>query len=537
MLKAKNTDFNSIKNNVVRNFIGKKMTHSDSGYVKDLAYSYGYFSELNPQNIKLKFLSAGFLTPEFGTACELGFGQGLSVNIHAAASLCTWYGTDFNESQASFAKEIAVASKAKIHLFGEAFSEFTNRDLPDFDYIGLHGIWSWVSDENRQIIVDFIRKKLKVGGVAYIGYNTLPGWAAFAPMRNLMKLHLENSESADNEIFSHIDSSIEFAEKLLSTKPLFGEVNPLVSERIKKIKKQNPTYLAHEYFNDIWNPSLFNTIAEWLSEADLSYACSASYLDHVDVVNLTKEQLTFLAEIKNPVFKETVRDFMINRYFRRDYWVKKAKRLTPIEQIQELRNVRLLMTAYRPEVKMKIDGSLGEAILTENIYAPILNLMADYKIRSIFEIEEAVKEKGIDLSQLLEIILVLCHQCTFSIVQEDKEITKSKATTANLNSYLIHNACNNKEIVFLASPVTGGGVNVNWFQQMFLLAIQKGMEKPEEWASFVKQMLDSQGQTLVRNGKLLKTAEEKLSHLSTQANEFAVKFLPILRALHIELAP
>jgi len=44
--------------------------------------------------------------------------------------------------------------------------------LPDFDYIGLHGIWSWISDENRQVIVDFIRKKLKVGGVLYISYNT-----------------------------------------------------------------------------------------------------------------------------------------------------------------------------------------------------------------------------------------------------------------------------------------------------------------------------------------------------------------------------
>jgi SAM-dependent methyltransferase len=66
-------------------------------------------------------------------------------------------------------------------LFDESFAEFASRDLPEFDYIGLHGIWSWISDENRAVIVDFIRRKLKVGGVLYISYNTLPGWAPLPP--------------------------------------------------------------------------------------------------------------------------------------------------------------------------------------------------------------------------------------------------------------------------------------------------------------------------------------------------------------------
>ena len=72
-----------------------------------------------------------------------------------------------------------MASGAAAKLFDQAFAEFCARpDLPDFDFIGLHGIWSWISDENRAVIVDFIRRKLKVGGVLYISYNTQPGWAA-----------------------------------------------------------------------------------------------------------------------------------------------------------------------------------------------------------------------------------------------------------------------------------------------------------------------------------------------------------------------
>jgi len=41
--------------------------------------------------------------PAFGVACELGFGQGLSANLHAAGSLIEWHGTDFNPAQAGFA--------------------------------------------------------------------------------------------------------------------------------------------------------------------------------------------------------------------------------------------------------------------------------------------------------------------------------------------------------------------------------------------------------------------------------------------------
>ena len=72
----------------------------------------------------------------------------------------------------------APCEVASANLSDESFEEFCRRqDLPDFDFIGLHGIWSWVSDKNRQVIVDFIRRKLKVGGVVYVSYNTQPGWA------------------------------------------------------------------------------------------------------------------------------------------------------------------------------------------------------------------------------------------------------------------------------------------------------------------------------------------------------------------------
>ena len=63
------------------------------GYVTDTEYVYDYQQELNPLRQRLLCLASGFAIPKPKVACELGFGQGLSINIHAAASAVGWWGT------------------------------------------------------------------------------------------------------------------------------------------------------------------------------------------------------------------------------------------------------------------------------------------------------------------------------------------------------------------------------------------------------------------------------------------------------------
>ena len=74
---------------------------------------------------------------------------------------------------------------------------------------------------------------------------------------------------------------------------------------------------------------------------------------------------------------------------------------------------------------------------------------------------------------------------------------------------------------------------VERIQQLFVLASQQGNKKPEDWAVFVAQILAAQGQKIIKDGKPIETAEEQLTELIAQANEFAVKQLPILKALQI----
>ena len=104
---------------------------------------------------------------------------------------------------------------------------------------------------------------------------------------------------------------------------------------------------------------------------------------------------------------------------------------------------------------------------------------------------------------------------------------------AALNKYLCNRAQFGKDIETLASPVTGGGIGVNRFQQLFLLTIAQGKKQPAEWVAFTWQLLMAQGQRLVQAGKTLESADENIAELTKLAEAFAEKQLPILRALQV----
>jgi len=510
------------------------MSDWSAGYVSDIGYTFGYYTELNPLRVQLAFLNAGLAFPQARTACELGFGQGLSVNIHAAASLTQWHGTDFNPAQAAFAEELATASGSGARLYDNAFADFTQReDLPEFDFIGLHGIWSWVSDENRAVLVDFVRRKLKVGGVLYVSYNTLPGWAAFAPMRHLMAQHAELIGVEGHGIVSRINGALDFSNKLLATNPAYARVNPQTAERLKKLEEQNRHYLAHEYFNRDWHPMHIATIAKWLEPAKVSYGCSAHYMDHIDAVSLSAEQQSFLNAIPDVMFRESTRDFMVNQQFRRDYWVKGSRRLSPLEQAEGWRAQRVVLTSARSDVPLKVAGVLGEATMSEAVYAPILDFLADNKPRSIAEIEQSVRTRAINLGQIRQAAMLLTGAGHLSCVQEEPVVEKARKRTDKLNRFVMDKARGSSELSHLASPVTGGGVAVGRFQQLFLLARSQGNKLPEDWAQYVWKGLAAQGQLLTKDGKTLATAAENLDELTRQAHAFAEKQLPILKALQV----
>jgi len=510
------------------------MTDWTAGYIADIGYTFGYYTELNPLRASLAFLNVGLVPPGSGTHCELGFGQGVSANIHAAASGCTWHATDFNPAQAAFAQSLARASGANAHLTDEAFADFCPRaDLPDFDSIGLHGIWSWINDTNRAVIVEFIRRKLKVGGVLYISYNTQPGWAAMVPMRDLLTEHSEVMGAPGQGIVARIDGALGFAEKLFAANPAYIRANPVAVERLKRLKGQNRNYLAHEYFNRDWLPMPFSRMAEWLAPAKISFACSAHYLDHIDALNLTGEQQALIKEVPDASFRQTVRDFMVNQQFRRDYWVKGARTLNAKEAAEAFRALKVILVQPKTDVSLKITGALGEATMQEVVYAPILDVLADHNPKTLAQIEEAVKGHGVVFAQVVQAAMILTGSGSLAAVQDETAIAKARKHTDKLNAHLIDKTRTSSELSYLASPVTGGGISVGRFHQLFLLALKSGKKQPADWAQTAWQLLSAQGQRLMKDGKALDTPEENIEELTTQATVFKAKHLPILKALQI----
>lgn len=503
------------------------------GYVADVNYTHGYYGELNPASALLPFLVAGFIPPPEGVHCELGFGQGLSINLHAAAGGGQWWGTDFNPSQVAFARTLAQAASGNLQLSDQSFEEFCARtDLPDFDSIALHGIWSWISDDNRGVVVDFVRRKLKVGGLLYLSYNALPGWAPFVPMRRLLVEHAD-SVGAAHGMAKRIDGALDFADQLKAVDAAYLRANPQVPERIKQMREQSRNYLAHEYFNRGWAPMHFSEMDSWLSPAKLSYLCSAHYTDHVPAVNLSAAQQVLLAGIDDPVLKETVRDFCVNQQFRRDYWVKGPRRLPRVECIERLRALRFMLITARESVPYVLACAQGEASLVPEIYGPMLDAMADHAPVALGDLERRLAPHGISLEQIVQGMLLLGGAGHVLRALDDARSERNRGSAARLNRYLLEEARVRTDIHYLASAVTGGGVPVTHLHQLFIRAINGGARAPAAWAQQAGQVLDSLGHGVMRNGVALSGRDQVLAELVERAEDFAAKQLPILRALGV----
>ena len=511
------------------------MTDWTSGYIADLAYTYGCYTELNPLRATLALLDRGVAPPPAGPCCELGFGQGVSINVHAAASGTEWWGTDFAPVQAGFAQRLAQASGAGAHLYDQSFAEFCARtDLPDFAFIGLHGIWSWVSDDNRALLVDFIRRKLMVGGLVYVGYNTQPGWANFQPMRNLMAQFGDAMVPAGIGTSQRVSLALDFADKLVSLNPVYARLNPQVGERLGGLRTKQQAYLAHEFFNRDWHPMAFGDMARWLAPAKLDFAGSATFADHIDAMNLTGEQHAFLASIPDMVLRETTRDFFFSQQFRKDYWVKGATTLDQPTQMALMRRLPVVLVRHPPVVSNSFKGLLGEIELDMALFGPLLEFLGDHQPHTLAEVEAFMAPKGMTFAQLLQTVMLLVGRDDMALARTGEQAAAARPHTDRLNAAILALApVSKRDVPFLASPVTGGGHSVLRTHQLFLLAVQDGRTTAEGIADYLRQLIATYDLSMQNAEGKQETTEESVSRMRGEAAIFLAQTLPVLHALGI----
>ncbi|MCC2646882.1 MAG: seryl-tRNA synthetase [Rickettsiaceae bacterium] len=192
-----------------------------------------------------------------------------------------------------------------------------------FDYIISHGVYSWVPEIVRKKILEVSKENLSPDGVAFISFNTLPGWNIASTARELMRYHSKN--------FSGIKEQIEQAKSILVFTREATSINgdyysQIFDDEISAISKSGDSYIRHEYLAES-NAAFY--FSEFMNDAE---AVGLQYLGDAIIntmypANCPEKAMNQLQSLGDIVRTEQYMDFIINRKFRTTLLCHKNKKL------------------------------------------------------------------------------------------------------------------------------------------------------------------------------------------------------------------
>lgn len=507
-----------------------------SGYVADVDYVHGYYRVLQPDLMNLACIWAGVRPPEVEAPSylELGFGRGLSFNIHAAAAPGAFWGTDFNAGHGVEASMLAAASGANIRLFDDSFADLAVRqDLPEFDYIVMHGVWSWLSPEDRDVVVDLLRRRLRAGGLFYVGYNCHGDWLASAPLQHLLGLHAELTASQSADLKTSVDTGLEFVRTIMAAKARFFERTPGTASLLEALRTQSPNLVAHAYLSRHHAPQGFADVSSILSAAGLSFAASVRFLDRFDDINLPPQGQRLLQEATDPILAETLRDYFVNQRVRGDVFIKGPRRLTPEDRLEALLSPSVALTVPLDDVPKSVRGAVRELDLAEPVHRRLLELLAtnEHQPKPVRAIVDDPELRALPRGRVVDALIALMGAGAVSTVRTPTEATRARCRA--LNRHFWNRSRTDGSIAWLASPVIGAGVAASRLEQLFTAAAATGRGQPEQQAAVAWHFLSAQGHRLTVAGRTLETPVENVAHLAEMAKVFNRKRLGILRTLEV----
>ena len=499
------------------------------GYVSDIAYTTGFYRELAPSFLSFAARLQGQHSPDpdrpFAYA-ELGCGQGFGTNILAAAyPHGRFIGVDFNPAQIANARSLAEeAGLDNVDFRHESFrdtADLADDALPALDFVALHGIYAWISEANRRAIVTVIDRWLKPGGLVYVSYNCMPGWAAMAPFQRLLVEHAERNPGRSD---GQIGAGFDFVARLRAADMAYFAQNPAVPKRIDGMKDKDTRYLAHEYLNGTWQPLFFTDVAREMAAAKLSYVGSASLLENFDGLALPAKAREVVAAAGDPVFRELLRDFAINQQFRRDIFVKGARQMTGVEKQRALMDLPFAALKAPQAMSFTFKTPLGEAAGQGEIYTPIAQALGAGRTT----IRAVSASTGIDPTRLLQAfaLLTASGQAHPAIAGQTQEPAQRLSRAVARRSLL------GEPYRYLAAPGIGNGVNASDVDITALEAVCADQAAtPEALAQAIWKRFTPIGRRLLKDGKPLESEAENLAELRERAQGFLDQQLPVWKEL------
>jgi len=151
-------------------------------------------------------------------------------------------------------------------------------EIGQFDYIIAHGVYSWVPPEVQNEILAVFRRCLRPNGVAFISFNTYPGWHQRGMLRDMMLYHIRGVESAH----ARIDQSKSLLSFLCKAIPeeLVGYANIFKKERQGLDEsKGRDSYLFHEFLEEHNEPLYFYEFIDRAAQHGLQFLGEANIAD------------------------------------------------------------------------------------------------------------------------------------------------------------------------------------------------------------------------------------------------------------------
>ncbi len=486
-----------------------------AGYSTDIAYILGYYRELAPSFLDYICRINGVMGVDWSRPlryCELGCGRGFGTALLAAANPdMTFVGIDFNPTHIAearaFAKDLKLPNLTFREMsFGEA-AKSTEPDLGEFDVVGMHGVYSWVTPEVREDIHDLVRRKLVPAGLFFVSYNTMPGWAPVGPIQRLLQ-EIANRSAGDSVTL--IGKGYEVLQTLVEKSSAFVVQNPTLKERVISMEKQDKHYLAHEFLNSGWQPLYITDTMTMLSEAKLAYVGSANVCENRLELAVPKDMQSLVAAAFDLALRELLKDYVVNKYFRRDVYVKGPLHLSPRKQQEQLDRMAFARTDMGNKVPETLALPAGQATPKQEILAATLECL-DQGIVTAAELIEANKSTGatpIDVFMLLEILV---HHAIVNPVRPDHaSVDASPSHSLNKVIMSLTNAGDTHR--YLASPVLGSAVACEYADRfMALLMLEYPKKDDKAIGKTALERLNALGFKLQRGGAPIPDGDDAMA--------------------------
>jgi methyltransferase-like protein/SAM-dependent methyltransferase len=236
----------------------------------------------------------------------------------------------------------------------------------EFDYIICHGVYSWVPDHVQQRILEICKRNLAPRGIAYVSYNTFPGWHMRGMIRDIMRYRAQSFEAPETQLAQARGLLTFLSNSVKSEDNAYGI---LLRTELAAIERSDDSYLLHDHLEEVNQPLYFYQFAEKIETAGLQYLGEADY-GVMSLDNFPEHIKAMLQSVsRNTMEAEQYMDFLRNRAFRQTLLCHRDLVLDRSSRPQQLINMRVASSA-RPDGDVNIQSGnqvvfrRGNSVLT-----------------------------------------------------------------------------------------------------------------------------------------------------------------------------